>query len=229
MATARQRVIPVRSKVVNSYIIQGQRCILVDAGMPGSEQHIFARMEEKGIKPSDISLIIITHGHQDHFGSLAALKEKTGAPVAVYKDDVEAVKTGTNPRLAPIGITGKIMAAVSRLMKIPEIKPVVPDIIIEDEMDLSPYGVAGKVVPTPGHTRGSLSIFMDGGCVLIGDLIFGGLIRRKAPRLPSFGCDKAEIQKSIKKVLNFNPKIIYAGHGGPFTVDAVRNKFSSWF
>jgi len=227
MSIVRQRVIPVRSSFVNSFIIQGQKAILVDTGTPGYEKRILHRMEEKGVKKSDISLIIITHGHYDHFGSAFILRENIGAPVAIHRADVESLKTGINPPLISIGIKGRIMAGLTKLMKPPRVKGFDADILIEDEMDLSPYGVNGKIINTPGHTEGSVSVFMDGGCMLVGDLICGGLLRAKAPGYPYFGYDRSIICQSVKKVLDYNPKIIYAGHGGPFTVEDVRRRFMS--
>lgn len=225
MAVLRQRVIPVRSRFVNSFIVQGQSAILIDTGIPGYEERILNRMEDKGIKWSDVSLIILTHGHYDHFGSAATLREKTGAPLVVHKADAEAVQSGINPVLQPIGVKGSIMAGLSRVVKMPVTKPVEADILLEGEMDLGKYGIAGRIIPTPGHTKGSISVFLEGGCVLVGDLIFGGVFRKKSPDFPYFGYDRQEILNSVKKVLNLNPKIVYAGHGGPFTVDSVRRKF----
>jgi hydroxyacylglutathione hydrolase len=225
MAGKKQRVIKVRSTFVNAFIIYGERAVIVDTGIPGYDAAILAAMERYDVKLSDVSLILITHGHHDHYGSAVALKQKTGAPVAIHMADSEALRTGVNPKLMPIGTKGKIMVGLSGMMKMPEIKGMEPDILIEGEMDLSKYGIAGKVVPTPGHTPGSVSILLDGGCALIGDLIFGGFIRKKSPGFPYFGYDNQEIYRSIQKVLDFNPKIIYAGHGGPFTAPAVRRKF----
>jgi len=225
MAGVRQQVISVPSIAVNAFILRGQRPIIVDTGNPGYEGTILKAMDEKGIRPADISLILITHGHSDHYGSAFALKQKTGAPIAIHKADAEPLKTGVNPALIPIGTKGKIMVGLSRIIKMPVTNGMDADILIEGEMDLSKYGIAGKVVPTPGHTPGSVSILLDGGCALIGDLIFGGFIRKKAPGFPYFGYDNQEIYRSIQKVLDFNPKIIYAGHGGPFTAPAVRRKF----
>ncbi|MGD0856193.1 MAG: MBL fold metallo-hydrolase [Dehalococcoidia bacterium] len=225
MAGRKQRVIKVRSTFVNSFIIYGERAVIVDTGIPGYDAAVLSAMEKYGVKPADVSLILITHGHHDHYGSAVALKQKTGAPVAIHKDDSEALRTGINPKFIPIGMKGKIMVGLSGMMKMPAIKGMEPDILIDGEMDLSKYGIAGKVVPTPGHTRGSVSVLLDGGCALIGDLIFGGFIRKKAPGFPYFGYDSQEIYRSIQKVLDFNPKIIYAGHGGPFTAGSVRRRF----
>ncbi|MBN1691442.1 MAG: MBL fold metallo-hydrolase [Dehalococcoidia bacterium] len=225
MAGREQRVLEVRSTFVNAYIIHGERAVIVDAGVPGYDARILSVMERYEIKPSDISIILITHGHYDHYGSAAALKQKTGAPVAVHREDVEALRTGVNPKLIPIGLKGKIMVGMSGLLKMPEIDGMEPDILIEGDTDLAPYGLAGRIVPTPGHTRGSVSVFLEGGCAFVGDLIFGGLIRKRAPGFPYFGYDQAEIYRSMQKVLDFDPKIIYAGHGGPFTAPAVRRRF----
>lgn len=225
MAVLRQMVIPVPSRFVNSFIIQGESAILIDTGTPGYDERIFSTMANKGIKWSDVSLIILTHGHYDHCGSAATLREKTGAPLAVHKADAEAVKMGINPDLHPIGLKGSIMAGLSHLVKMPVTRPAEADILVEGEMDLGKYGIAGRIIPTPGHTEGSLSVFLEAGCVLVGDLIFGGVFRQKAPDFPYFGYDRQEILNSIKKVLDLNPKIVYAGHGGPFPIDAVRRKF----
>lgn len=182
-------------------------------------------MDEKGIKWSDVSLIVITHGHHDHFGSAAYLKERIGAPLAVHVADREYLNTGVNPPLHPIGLKGAVACAVTRMVKSPAVRKLEADILIEGEMDLLNYGISGRIIPTPGHTRGSISVFLDGGCAIVGDLIMGGIFRRKSPGLPYFGYNRKGILGSIKKVLDLNPKIIYAGHGGPFTIDSVRRKF----
>ena len=158
MAGIRQQVISVPSMAVNAFIVRGQRSIIVDTGIPGYEDKILKAMDEKGIKPADISLILITHGHHDHYGSAFTLKKKTGVPIAIHKADSEPLQTGVNPALIPIGATGKIMVGLSKVIKMPETEGMDADILIEGEMDLAPYGIAGRVVPTPGHTRGSVSV-----------------------------------------------------------------------
>lgn len=225
MAGRKQRVIRVYSNMVNAFVIHGERAVIVDTGLPGYEGSILDFMDRFGVPVSDVSLILITHGHHDHYGSVAALKAKTGAPVAIHREDAEALRTGINPKLVPIGLKGRIMAAMAGLMKVPQIKGMEPDILIDGQTDLAPYGLAGKIVPTPGHTRGSISVMLDGGCALVGDLIFGGFIRKRSPGFPYFGYDRQEIYKSIQKILDLDPKIIYAGHGGHFTVPSVQRKF----
>ena len=227
MAGIRQEVFSIRSSFVNAFVVRGERAIIIDTGLPGFGEKILARMEELGIKPGDVSLILITHGHHDHYGSAAFLKEKTGAPVAIHKDDAEALRTGINPPLYPVGAMGKVMEFVSGMIKTPKVQGMEPDILIEDEMELAKFGIDGKVIPTPGHTAGCVTVMLAGGCALQGDMIFGGLLRKHSPGFPYFCRDRKQLLKSIQLILDRNPKIIYAGHGGPFTAGQVWRKFFS--
>jgi len=227
MAGIRQEVFSVRSSFVNAYIVRGERTIIIDTGLPGFGEKILARMEEHGVKPGDVSLILITHGHHDHYGSAAFLKEKTGAPVAIHKEDAGALRTGVNPPLYPVGLMGRVMGVVSGMIKTPKVKGMDPDILIEEEMDLAKFGIDGRVIPTPGHTSGCVTVLLAGGCALQGDMIFGGLLRKHSPGFPPFCRDREQLLKSIQLILDKNPKIIYAGHGGPFTAGQVWRKFFS--
>src|SRR4030043_1045076 len=78
----------------NAFIVRGKRPIVVDTGYPGSAPAIIEKLKENGIDPKSVSLILITHGHADHFGNAAELKKLTGAPVAVHKLDAEALIKG---------------------------------------------------------------------------------------------------------------------------------------
>jgi len=224
MAGVKQEVFAVTSAIVNAFIVRGERSIIVDTGFPGYGERILKTMSRHDIRPDDISLIIITHGHHDHTGSAAYLREKTGAPVAIHKGDVEALRTGVNPPLCPVGGRGRFMSMLSGMIK-PKVQGVEPQILLDQEMDLGDYGIEGKIVPTPGHTAGSVSVLLAGGCALVGDMIFGGLVRKHSPGFPYFCQDSAMASKSISDILDRKPKIFYAGHGGPFTGGQVWRKF----
>ena len=81
-------------RMVNSFILVGERPIIVDTGMPGSAPKILAALEGAGFAPRDVSLILITHRHVDHIGSAAQVKQATGAPVAVHKLDADWLRRG---------------------------------------------------------------------------------------------------------------------------------------
>jgi glyoxylase-like metal-dependent hydrolase (beta-lactamase superfamily II) len=56
---------------------------------------------------------------------------------------------------------------------------------------------------------------------IIGDLLMGGLVRRRTPHLPLFAKDLLQVKESMRKILGLSPKIIHPSHGGPFTREAV--------
>jgi glyoxylase-like metal-dependent hydrolase (beta-lactamase superfamily II) len=204
--------------------VRGKRSIIVDTGFPNLGDKILKTMGRHDIKPDDISLIIITHGHHDHTGSAAYLREKTGAPVAIHKADAEALRTGINPRLYPVDGRGSFIVTLSNIVK-PKVRGIEPQILLENEMDLRDYGIEGTIIPTPGHTPGSVSVLLAGGCALVGDMIFGGLLRKSTPGFPYICQDVETASQSIQAILNRRPKIFYAAHGGPFTGGQVWRKF----
>jgi len=205
----------------NAFIIRGKRPIILDTGYPGSTPAIMEKLKTNGIDPRSVSLILITHGHADHFGSAADLKKQTGAPIAVHKLDADALIKGEDPPLKPTGAIGRLF--LSRMSKSGPAKapPVKPDIIIENDLDLSKFGVEGRVIHTPGHTPGSLAVILPGGKIIVGDTIMRGIVRFWQPHYPLFADNMPQLKESIKLVLRKKPSRIYSGHGGPFNPKTV--------
>ncbi|MEV7443045.1 MBL fold metallo-hydrolase [Streptomyces sp. NPDC091204] len=87
--------IPVLGKhAVNAYLLLGRRPVLVHAGTPGSARAIHDHIARHAVDPTDLALIVITHGHIDPFGSAAELHRLTGAPLAGPTADLEPFRTG---------------------------------------------------------------------------------------------------------------------------------------
>jgi glyoxylase-like metal-dependent hydrolase (beta-lactamase superfamily II) len=105
-----------------------------------------------------------------------------------------------------------------------------PDILIDQEMDLQSYGVDARVILTPGHTSGSISVITGEGEAIVGDIMMGGhlggVIFPHRPRYHYFADDLNTVRASIKKVMDHSPKKIYVGHGGPLEPEAVIKYFS---
>lgn len=220
--------------MANVFLIRGSEgCVLVDSGNPGKEELILERLGEHGVAPGDVRLILITHGHVDHFGSAAALRERAGAPLAVHALDADAVRQGVHQpdSLKP---TGKLMAFLRQIpalqkMAVPEAAPACePDIVFEDEWRLDEYGIAGRVILTPGHTPGSISLLLESGAAVVGDLVMGklmGLIHKPGPPLVAWDLD--ENWASLRRLLSLAPRILYVGHGGPFDDLAALEKLGA--
>lgn len=223
MGKAQQKVIPVNLGFVKAFIVKGRGCILVDAGIPGSSKKIIGKLREEGIDPASVSLIIATHAHADHVGDLPELVRLTGAKVAVHRYAAERLRDGMSEEITPAGISGRILRAI--LKQEADIKPQEPDIVIDEEMDLGQFGIEGKVIHTPGHTKGSVSVVLSGGEAITGDLVFGSMFLNgfKGNYSPFF-YDQETVKQSMKKVLSFAPKVILPSHGGPCKLGVLAAK-----
>ena len=212
-------IIPIRLGMANAHLLRSPSgYILVDTGMPGSAGRILEAMRIHGLAPQGLRLILITHGHMDHFGSAAEVREKTGAPIAVHQDDAVALRQGINPPdwLHP---TSWLVALLQRLFgsaapqKIPGLEP---DITFAGEWRLDEYGITGRVIPVPGHTPGSVAVLLDSGAAIVGDIAMRMIGRSKKPGRPLVAWDLAMNAESVRRLAALNPHPIYSGHGGPF-------------
>jgi glyoxylase-like metal-dependent hydrolase (beta-lactamase superfamily II) len=104
--------------------------------------------------------------------------------------------------------------------------PVKPDILIDEDMDLSKFGVDGKVIHTPGHIPGSVSVILPNGEFIVGDLIMRGMLRFWQPNYPLFADNMFQLKESLKLILRKKPSKIFCTHGGPFNTKSVLRRFS---
>ncbi|UCB60499.1 MAG: MBL fold metallo-hydrolase, partial [Candidatus Bathyarchaeota archaeon] len=76
------------------YLILDGGVTMIDGGAPGKISEFKAAIRNIPLEPADIKLVIITHGHIDHIGSLKDIKELTGANIAIHRLDKECVEKG---------------------------------------------------------------------------------------------------------------------------------------
>jgi hydroxyacylglutathione hydrolase len=209
-------VIPFKLGVVTSFIIRGSRTVIVDTGCPGNAGKILRHLSENSIKPGDVSLIVLTHGHIDHYGSADELRKKTGAPIAAHSAAAKYLEEGINYIGTPARPAGRALKLLYGGTDTVRTKPLEVDIVFEGDRDLREFGIAGTVIHTPGHTEGSLSLILSSGEAIVGDLVMGGILSKKMPDYPIFVCDMSLWRKSIEKVVQLSPTIVCASHGGPF-------------
>ncbi len=212
----------------NAFVITGEGgCVLVDAGFPHQEESFRRQLGRTLVRPSDITLIVATHGHADHVGSLQALKQETGALVAIHRGDSHLLREGVLTIPPAVTVWGRFLAFVLRVfLPLGRFDPVEPDIIIEEEVSLQEFGVSGKIRPTPGHTPGSVSVVLDSGDALVGDLAVNAFPLGMGLGMPSLAENVREILKNWEMLLSAGSKTIFPAHGDPFPADRLKKKLS---
>ena len=211
----------------NVYVVKDKGAVIIDSGAPKKGKAFKKALENTGIKPKEIQLIILTHGHWDHIGSTAEIKEMTGAKVVMHKNEKHWLEESLKPM--PPGITtwGKISTKLFTWTIVPlvHIEPTEIDIVLkEEDYPLKEYGISGKIVYTPGHSSGSVSILLDTGEAFVGDSAMNKFPLRFSPGLPIYAEDVSALKKSWEKLLGNNIKTVYPAHGEPFSIDIMREQ-----
>jgi hydroxyacylglutathione hydrolase len=206
---------PVGFGHANVFLIRtGDGYILVDAGMPGDPETLDEVFATAGVDPSTIELILVTHGHMDHMGLTAYAKEITGAQVLCHQSLAGKLAGGEIEDSVAQNMMGRFinfMAGIQALTGGGDIEAVQADILVDDSFDLSEYGISGRVIHTPGHSQGSLSIVLDNGETLIGDMVRDEGAGEIGPGM--FYEDKGALVASLEEVVRLDSRTIYLSHG----------------
>ena len=163
--------------VTRCYLLVGRdgRAILVDGGAPGGERAFRQGLARVKIEPEQIGLLLLTHGHWDHFGTAATIREITGAKVAIHHAEAQRVEGALKMMPAATTLWGRLFGTIiAGLMRVAKLPPCPVDLQVGDDgLDLSPFGIAGRAIHTPGHSPGSLTVLVDGGDAYVGGAAVG--------------------------------------------------------
>jgi glyoxylase-like metal-dependent hydrolase (beta-lactamase superfamily II) len=178
-----------------------REAIVVDPGY--DVPHILAVLAKHELS---VKKILVTHAHIDHIASALELKEVTGAPIVYNQSDLQLVA------LMDVQ-AGWFGLAVPRVQA--------PDHSPADEETMGVSGIAGRVLYTPGHTQGSVCLYVaDEGLLLAGDTLFAGNVGRTD--LP--GGDMPQLLESLRERLLPLPDatVVVPGHGEETTIGRER-------
>jgi hydroxyacylglutathione hydrolase len=178
---------------VNSYLLVIEKeAIIID---PFESKEIL-----KEIRDIKLKYILLTHGHIDHILAVNEIKEKTNAKIAIHKDDLNLLNNENENMSISFNV---------------KLKKITPDIILEDNQILQIKNKELKIIHTPGHTQGSISILIDNN-LFSGDTLFEDSIGRTD--LPT-GSLEQEINSIKTKLLTLPENtILYPGHGEKTTI-----------
>lgn len=202
------KMFPIGNLGTNCYLIgceEKREAAVIDPGFDGiDEAEKIMKVVEKG--KLHIKYIILTHGHSDHICGVRILKEMTNALILIHEYDAPML-TSTEKNFS--GLYGERTTS-----------PPADKMLHEGDV-INVGNVSLKVIHTPGHSKGGISLLCDD-IVFTGDTLFAGSIGRTD--FP--GASYKEIMNSLKHKLAVLPDHlkVYPGHGPTSTIGEEKEK-----
>jgi hydroxyacylglutathione hydrolase len=187
----------------NCYVVncpETKKAIIIDPGVDAAREaeQIFRYVNANALK---VKFIVNTHGHSDHVSGDALLKKKYGVPICIHPYDAHCLN-GLGEKTSPANV------------------------MLEDKGLLKFGRMMLKVMHTPGHTPGSISLVGEN-LVFTGDTLFaGGIGRTDFPE-----GSESDMRLSLAKLLLLSDNyVVYPGHGGVSTIGEEKrvNPFLRW-
>jgi glyoxylase-like metal-dependent hydrolase (beta-lactamase superfamily II) len=204
------RIPTMRFGLINSFALveDDGGVTLVDCGLKRAPARIVRGLAAIGKQPGDVRRIVLTHAHTDHAGGLAALAASAGDPsVEVHADDAGYVRDGVS---APPDLS----LTIGRLMaRGPDQRFAAAEVGRElHDGDVLPVAGGLRVVHTPGHTPGHVSLLHEPDGVLItGDSLVNVLGIR---RVPGSSCtNAAQARSTARRLIDLEYSVVAFTHG----------------
>jgi glyoxylase-like metal-dependent hydrolase (beta-lactamase superfamily II) len=191
----------------------GSRLTMVDTGIPGSQDDLASAFAELGFRRADLRRVVITHGHVDHAGSAAAIRRWGDVEVLAHREDAGIV-CGERSRPEPVLTAAERPLYEQVATAIPSIPPCPVDTELADG-DTIEFGGGARVIATPGHTDGSIAVWLP----TAGVLFTGDSVAHHSARLMlgPFNTDREQARNSVVRLARMPAQIVCFGHGDPLT------------
>ena len=179
------------------FLLDLDELILIDTGAGRSVDRMVAYIKQLGLQTAKISTIILTHCHIDHVGGALEFKERSDARIIMHALDAEIVERGDRT------MTGAFWYGI-------HFKPLIIDLKLQKEEERLIFnGQEVVCLHTPGHSPGSISVYLDlnGKRVLFGQDLHG-------PFIKEFGANMQDWTRSMHKLLDLKADILCEGHFG---------------
>ncbi len=206
--------------------------VAIDTGYSGGYAQYRKALQRRGIDPTEIKILFLTHAHDDHAGFLSELLSASKAILIVDKEAPARLVEGHNRWVG--GCSGRLAKAFVQSMKLfgkgkhafPSFE-ISKDTIVWDRhsQPLQDLGVPASIVSLPGHTADSIGILTDDGQLFCGDAAMNGFpsVHRNIIWIESLN----DYKRSWDAMIATNAQEIFPAHGKPFSaVDLVRYRAS---
>jgi glyoxylase-like metal-dependent hydrolase (beta-lactamase superfamily II) len=189
------------------YLLNLGELILIDTGAGWSVDNIIGNIRKLGLDPRNLNKIILTHCHIDHIGGVPEIKKRFESKLYIHKLDAPPVERGD-----------QVLTAASWYQT--SFPPTPVDVKFNLPEEVLTIGEQKVVcLHTPGHTPGSICIYLDKEekRILFGQDLHG-------PLLEEFGSNLEDYGHSTKKLLDLDADVLCEGHFGIYkTKKEVRN------
>ena len=193
------------------YLLDLDDLVLIDCGAGRSYPMLVDTIKALGLDPQRLHTLVLTHCHIDHIGAANNFRGDWGCRIAAHELDARAIEEGD------VSMTGADLYGI-------QLPPTRVDQILEGrEARLDFEGGSLQVIHTPGHTPGSISLYVDRGVrVLFGQDIHG-------PFMARFGSDVNRWRISMEELLKLDADILCEGHFGVYRgKEAVREYITGY-
>jgi glyoxylase-like metal-dependent hydrolase (beta-lactamase superfamily II) len=218
----------IRTTDANCYLVETNAgFVLIDTGYPTTRVELTEALDTAGCKPGSLKLVVVTHGDIDHAGCCAYLQRAYNAKIAMHPGDADLVESGQeSDKTCPSLLVKMVLwfAALShRDVSMADFETFKPDVFVEEGTDFSEYGFGARVLPTPGHTKGSISILTAEGDLFSGDTLMNV---KKGFLLSGWAEDDDQLRASVERLMAMEVGAVYPGHLKPFPMEVflTRNR-----
>ncbi len=212
---------------VNAYLLRNEGDVLVDTGprLPGSFKRLEKELGKLGTGIKDLDVVLITHGHVDHYGQAGEIASESGAEVWVHELDKNTVADFAQTydqrsefhreKFLKTGISAETLRLVRRFFDyvkgLASASPVHKTFKDGDILNLAGWDF--EVIHTPGHSAGSACL-QHGTTLLSGDTV----LKHITPNAAFGGADgesvgMADYLESLDRLAECDVQTVYTGHG----------------
>jgi hydroxyacylglutathione hydrolase len=217
----------------NGFFVKDRGLIAVDCGSELGREPFLDVCERHGITPRDISLLVVSHGHVDHFVNMDEMRAITGAPLMCHKNAARPLREALYPDVRPRNAAGRFIwdSRDPSEEPVPVLHPMEPDLLVEGTVDLSGWGIQGRLVETPGHSDSCMSLVLDSGEAIVGDLVVED--PRDGSATVAYFCLSDDLEAANRQVFASVASLLdvadsfYCGHGGPYTKAEVNEALAA--
>lgn len=197
----------------------GDGLTMVDCGTTRSGPRLVRSVRLLGMAPTAIRNVVLTHWHADHMGSAARLAASSAAPaVHVGRDDAPPVR-GEVPRPHDLAGPGDITRLGRLVSRFATPGPPVDDVAILDDGQQLPFAHGARVVFSPGHTAGHVSVLVEQAGVLIaGDAVMN--LGRLTQGFGPFRSARSHEPATLRRLADLQFDVLGMGHGPPIVSQA---------